>query len=109
MKTLPVAVQVYSVRDDAERDFKGTMQKIIEGQSNEQRKDRNKDPGYQGKNNILKFLQQGSHQLCFGPCRSQTQHNSQNQSTHDRHDLWNRKLKNHIRKTSQAVCTGADR
>ena len=30
MKTLPVAVQVYSVRDDAERDFKGTMQKIKE-------------------------------------------------------------------------------
>lgn len=28
MKTLPVAVQVYSVRDDAERDFNGTMQKI---------------------------------------------------------------------------------
>lgn len=28
MKTLPVAVQVYSVRDDAERDFKGTMEKI---------------------------------------------------------------------------------
>lgn len=35
MKTLPVAVQVYSVRDDAERDFKGTMQKI-------------KDMGYDG-------------------------------------------------------------
>ena len=30
MKTLPVAVQVYSVRDDAERDFKGTMQKLKE-------------------------------------------------------------------------------
>ena len=28
MKTLPVAGQGYSVRDDAERDFKGTMQKI---------------------------------------------------------------------------------
>lgn len=28
MKTLPVAVQVYSVREDAEKDFKGTMQKI---------------------------------------------------------------------------------
>ncbi len=28
MKTLPVAVQVYSVRDDAERDFKGTIEKI---------------------------------------------------------------------------------
>lgn len=28
MKTLPVAVQVYSVREDAERDFKGTMQKL---------------------------------------------------------------------------------
>ena len=28
MKTLPVAVQVYSVRDDAEKDFRGTMQKI---------------------------------------------------------------------------------
>ena len=35
MKTLPVAVQVYSVRDDAERDFKGTMQRI-------------KDMGYDG-------------------------------------------------------------
>lgn len=35
MKTLPVAVQVYSVRDDAEKDFKGTMQKI-------------KDMGYDG-------------------------------------------------------------
>lgn len=35
MKTLPVAVQVYSVRDDAEKDFKGTMQKI-------------KDMGYNG-------------------------------------------------------------
>lgn len=35
MKTLPVAVQVYSVRDDAEKDFKGTMQKI-------------KDIGYDG-------------------------------------------------------------
>ena len=30
MKNLPVAVQVYSVRDDAERDFKGTMQKLKE-------------------------------------------------------------------------------
>lgn len=30
MKTLPVAVQVYSVRDDAEKDFKGTMKKIKE-------------------------------------------------------------------------------
>jgi len=30
MKTLPVAVQVYSVRDDAARDFKGTMQKLKE-------------------------------------------------------------------------------
>ena len=28
MKTLPVAVQVYSVRGDAERDFKGSIQKI---------------------------------------------------------------------------------
>lgn len=27
MKTLPVAVQVYSVRDDAEKDFAGTMKK----------------------------------------------------------------------------------
>ncbi len=35
MKTLPVAVQVYSVRDYAEKDFKGTMQKI-------------KDMGYDG-------------------------------------------------------------
>ena len=35
MKTLPVAVQVYSVRDDAARDFKGTMQKL-------------KDMGYEG-------------------------------------------------------------
>lgn len=30
MKTLPVAVQVYSVRDIAEKDFKGTMEKIKE-------------------------------------------------------------------------------
>lgn len=30
MKTLPVAVQVYSVRDNAEKDFKGTMEKIKE-------------------------------------------------------------------------------
>ncbi|MEG1427113.1 MAG: sugar phosphate isomerase/epimerase, partial [Oscillospiraceae bacterium] len=30
MKTLPVAVQVYSVREDAERDFKGTMEIIKE-------------------------------------------------------------------------------
>lgn len=30
MKTLPVAVQVYSVREDAERDFKGTMQMLKE-------------------------------------------------------------------------------
>ena len=30
MKTLPVAVQVYSVRDDAEKDFRGTMKKIKE-------------------------------------------------------------------------------
>ena len=30
MKTLPVAVQVYSVRDDAARDFKGTMLKLKE-------------------------------------------------------------------------------
>ena len=30
MKTLPVAVQVYSVRDDAAQDFKGTMQKLKE-------------------------------------------------------------------------------
>ena len=30
MKTLPVAVQVYSVRDYAEKDFKGTMAKIKE-------------------------------------------------------------------------------
>ena len=30
MKTLPVAVQVYSVREDAERDFAGTMKKIKE-------------------------------------------------------------------------------
>lgn len=29
-KTLPVAVQVYSVRDDAEKDFRGTMKKIKE-------------------------------------------------------------------------------
>ena len=43
MKTLPVAVQVYSVRDDAERDFKGTMQKI-------------KDMGYDGV--ILQFILQ---------------------------------------------------
>lgn len=35
MKTLPVAVQVYSVREDAEKDFKGTIQKI-------------KDMGYDG-------------------------------------------------------------
>lgn len=28
MKTLPVAVQVYSVREDAEKDFAGTMKKI---------------------------------------------------------------------------------
>lgn len=35
MKTLPVAVQVYSVREDAEKDFQGTMQKI-------------KDMGYHG-------------------------------------------------------------
>lgn len=30
MKTLPVGVQVYSVRDQAEHDFKGTMKKIKE-------------------------------------------------------------------------------
>ena len=30
MKTLPVAVQVYSVREDAEKDFAGTMKKIKE-------------------------------------------------------------------------------
>ena len=30
MKTLPVAVQVYSVRDNAERDFAGTMKQIKE-------------------------------------------------------------------------------
>ena len=30
MKNLPVAVQVYSVRDDADRDFKGTKQKLKE-------------------------------------------------------------------------------
>ena len=30
MKTLPVAVQVYSVREDAEKDFKGTMQQLKE-------------------------------------------------------------------------------
>ena len=30
MKTLPVAVQVYSVRGDAEKDFAGTMKKIKE-------------------------------------------------------------------------------
>ena len=30
MKTLPVALQVFSVRDDAEKDFKGTMQKVKE-------------------------------------------------------------------------------
>ena len=30
MKTLPVAVQVYSVRDDAQRDFSGTMRKLKE-------------------------------------------------------------------------------
>lgn len=30
MKNLPVAVQVYSVRSDAEKDFKGTMQKLKE-------------------------------------------------------------------------------
>lgn len=30
MKTLPVAVQVYSVRDDAEKDFRGTMKKLKE-------------------------------------------------------------------------------
>lgn len=30
MKTLPVAVQVYSVRDDAAKDFAGTMKKIKE-------------------------------------------------------------------------------
>ncbi len=35
MKTLPVALQVYSVRDFAEKDFKGTMQAV-------------KDMGYQG-------------------------------------------------------------
>lgn len=28
MKTLPVAVQVYSVREDAEKDFAGTMKKM---------------------------------------------------------------------------------
>ena len=28
MKTLPVAVQVYSVREDAEKDFKGTMRQL---------------------------------------------------------------------------------
>ena len=30
MKTLPVAVQVYSVREDAEKDFAGTMKKLKE-------------------------------------------------------------------------------
>ena len=35
MLKLPVAVQVYSVREDAAKDFQGTMQKI-------------KDMGYQG-------------------------------------------------------------
>ena len=30
MNKLPVAVQVYSVREDAERDFAGTMKKIKE-------------------------------------------------------------------------------
>ncbi len=35
MKTLPVAVQVYSIREDAEKDFKGTMQSL-------------KDMGYAG-------------------------------------------------------------
>ncbi|MFR3483293.1 MAG: hypothetical protein ACLTXL_07250 [Clostridia bacterium] len=30
MKTLPVALQVFSVRDDAEKDFKGTMQRVKE-------------------------------------------------------------------------------
>ena len=35
MKTLPVAVQVYSVREDAEKDFAGTMKK-------------NKEIGYDG-------------------------------------------------------------
>jgi sugar phosphate isomerase/epimerase len=28
MKKLPIAIQVYSVRDDAEKDFKGTMQQL---------------------------------------------------------------------------------
>lgn len=35
MNTIPVGIQVYSVRDDAERDFKGTMQQL-------------KDMGYDG-------------------------------------------------------------
>ncbi len=30
MKTLPVALQIYTVRDEAERDFSGTMQKVRE-------------------------------------------------------------------------------
>lgn len=29
-KTLPIAVQVYSVREEAERDFAGTMKKLGE-------------------------------------------------------------------------------
>ena len=29
-KTLPIAVQVYSVREEAERDFAGTMKKLSE-------------------------------------------------------------------------------
>ena len=42
MKTLPVAVQVYSVRDDAAQDFKGTMQKLKEmaGSSSSSRTER---------------------------------------------------------------------
>ena len=28
MKTLPVALQLYTVRDEAERDFAGTMEKV---------------------------------------------------------------------------------
>lgn len=30
MKTLPVALQLYTVRDEAERDFAGTMEKVRE-------------------------------------------------------------------------------
>ena len=64
--------------------------------------------GNQGKYDFLEFIKNTGDQLCVVPGGCQTDHDGEYESTHNRHDLRDGKLKYDIRQSFQAFCIRGD-